>query len=466
MHRTTCSLSARVVLLMLALAWCGAASAVPHWRLHLTAPPPSVWHAPDPVSHNMRPTLITPWVNVQVNSGDTLSGLFSRVGLAASQWRALLKLGDSVDALRNLRSGETFHLRKTPDGRLAALHFSLSPANLLVVHRTAHGLAAEIEHLNTTTRHMVANGTVGASFSNSLQRAGTPAPIAAALAHVFDGRVDLSQTISTGDQFSIIYKAQFIDGERVDVGPVIAAVIHTNGRYYRAFRYVGSDNKVHYYDARGRPYEPGLERTPLDYLYVSSPFDRHRKNPVLGTVMPHTGVDLAATRGTPVHAAGDGVVASVGWLGGYGRLVKIEHAMGYSTRYAHLSRYADGLDEGDRVEQGEIIGYVGESGRTTGYHLHFEIRKNGVPHNPLTMKLPTGRPLSGAVLAAFTKRIQPLIARMGEDSTTSPTLLAANTAHPASRACIETDASNWLLALSSPQRDANPLRRMFCAAGA
>lgn len=450
-----------------------AGSLKPSWhasgQLHLamadTLTP--TWHELDLPYAGVLPTALTPWVHLEVEHGDTLSGLFDSVGLAASQWRAVLALDDTVDALRQLNPGDEFRLRKTLDGRLAALHFPLSAIETLVIYRTTEGLSATIKRRNTRSRRILVQGVVGTSFPRSLRRAGTPAQVATALARIYDGRIDLSTTMTPGDRFSIIYAAEFFAGRRVDVGPIVAASIHSDGRTLRAFRRVGSDGEAHYYDARGMPYQPSIKRTPLNYMYVSSPFNMHRVHPVLGVVRPHTGVDLAAPRGTPVHAAADGLVTFVGWISGYGRIVKIDHAMGYSTRYAHLSGFAEHLDEGDHVSQGQVIAFVGASGLATGYHLHFEIRKNGTPHNPLTMDLPSGEPLSGVAMAAFADRIQPLIARMSTGSTSAPTtLVAARTARTQRRqACSPSHAIDSLLATATERTGSRALSRVFCNPG-
>src|SRR5699024_9498891 len=209
--------------------------------------------------------------------------------------------------------GDHFRLRKTPDGRLAALHFPLGPTQTLVVRRSSTGLSATVEWLNSTTRRILAEGVVGTSLPASLRRAGVPARMATALAHIFEPRKNLAHSMRPGDRFSVIYAAKYVGGSPIDTGPIIAASIHTDGQTYRVFRQVTTGGEARYYDAGGQPFEPRIERTPLNYTHVSSAFDLHRRNPVLGIVRPHSGVDLAAPRGTEVHAAASGTVTLVGW---------------------------------------------------------------------------------------------------------------------------------------------------------
>lgn len=435
-------------------------------RLARSMPPTSDINTQAPqhyTSNNILQPQHGAWTPVTVQAGDTLSGLFDRLGLRSSQWRAILALGDVVAPLRHLSPGDTFRVRKTLNGHLAALHFPLTSTKTLVIRRRGGALSASVEHVNASNRHILAEGVVKQSLSAALQQAGAPARIATQLAHIFAGRIDLAQSVQPGDRFSVIYAAEFVNGSRVHTGPVIAASIHTQGRDLRAFRQMGSDHDSHYYDARGRSYQPSILRTPVNYTGVSSPFSMHRMHPILGIVRKHTGVDLAAPRGTPVHAAADGTVTYVGWISGYGRIVKLKHAMGYATRYAHMSAFADGLDEGDHVEQGQTIGYVGSSGLATGNHLHFEIRKNGVPHAPLKMALPSGKPLSGAVLTAFTNRIQPLIARLNGRVAPSNTLLASNKHFGQQQACATSGTINSVLALAPNQVEFNDLGQVFCA---
>ncbi|MBO6838055.1 MAG: M23 family metallopeptidase, partial [Alphaproteobacteria bacterium] len=160
------------------------------------------------------------------------------------------------------------------------------------------------------------------------------------------------------------------------------------------------DGRIDYYDAKGQSVRRALLRTPVEGARISSGFGK-RKHPILGYTKMHKGLDFAAPSGTPIYAAGDGVVEAAGWNGGYGRYIRIRHNGTYSTAYAHLSRIDSRIKPGARVDQRQIIGYVGTSGRSTGPHLHYEVHVNGRQTNPLGVKLPTGKTLAGAELARF-----------------------------------------------------------------
>ncbi len=449
-------------LFLLGLLWCLSAPAAQSLKLtsNQFSLPPGLGDELESVT----PAQITPWVQINVEPGDTLSALFQQAGLAADEWSDLPAPGKQVDPLRRLRPGDYFELRKTPDSQLAALRFPLNPVDTLVVTRTQAGLRSKIAHLNSQTRRLHASGRVGQSLPASLREAGIPGKIATALSNIYRWRTNLSHSMRPGDSFSVIYSAEFVDGERVATGPIIAASVQTRDGSHKAFLHADDDGQPRYYDPQGQPYRPAIRRTPVEYDHVSSPFDSSRVHPVLHVRRPHNGVDLAAERGTPVHAAADGEVTFVGSMRGYGRLVKIDHAMRYSTRYGHMSGFAPGLDAGDTVEQGQVIGYVGSTGTATGMHLHYEIRHEGIAHNPLIMKLPGGKPLPGSKLAAFSSRIQPLIAQLdGNTGMPSHTLIAAATGLGAYRTCAEAATINAALALA-PARAANErtLGQIFC----
>jgi murein DD-endopeptidase MepM/ murein hydrolase activator NlpD len=414
---------------------------------------------------------ITPWQQITVESGDSLSKIFARAGLPAREWVALLDLGDKVNPLEKLRPGDTLELRKTTGGRLAELRFELNAVDTLSISRSgladdasAPGpLEAEIVHLDTQTRRLSARGTVDGSLAQSLASAGVPSRVATQLAHIYRYRANLSRHMHPGDQFSVIYDAEYADGERVAAGPVIAASITTGGQNLKAFRAVNADGEVHYYDSEGKPYEPSLSRHPVNYSRISSPFNPNRLHPILHIRRPHWGVDMAAARGTPIHAAGDGTVTYVGRKHGYGRIVQLSHFDGYSTRYGHMYKFVDDLKRGDRVRKGQVIGYVGATGEATGPHLHYEVRRNGQAHNPLTMKLPDGQSIPRARLAAFTSRIQPLIARLDNVPDMPNTLIASSAGVDARHGCARASDVNAAFALApATTRRRHSLAELFC----
>ncbi|HET6726242.1 MAG TPA: M23 family metallopeptidase [Gammaproteobacteria bacterium] len=245
-------------------------------------------------------------------------------------------------------------------------------------------------------------GRIRQTLYQSARRTGMNRRLTLAFVRIFAGRVNYRHDIHAGDRFVVVCKGMG------DHRHIVAAELDLHGRQLQAFRHPDGNGKDAWYSANGKPLRPTLLRTPVDYTRVSSPFSLHRLNPVLHIYRPHYGVDLAAPAGTPVHAAGDGRVTFRGRDGGYGKLIIIDNAGPYTTRYGHLRRFAKGIKVGTRVRQGEVIGYVGATGLATGPHLHFEIRVDGKPHPPLKVALPREK-LAGTELVAYEEGIAPLI---------------------------------------------------------
>jgi murein DD-endopeptidase MepM/ murein hydrolase activator NlpD len=208
------------------------------------------------------------------------------------------------------------------------------------------------------------------------------------LAEIFGWDIDFALDVRAGDSFSVIYEKKYWLGRKIDDGPILAAEFVNNGRVYRAIGMRTNSGQLLYYAPNGRSLKQAFLRTPVKFSRVSSGYSDTRYHPILKLWRAHTGVDYAAPAGTPVRATAVGTVASISWNGGYGRTIEIDHGRAHSTVYAHLSRYRPELQIGSRVEQGEVIGYVGSSGLATGPHLHYEFRINGEHRNPLIYQAP------------------------------------------------------------------------------
>ena len=195
-------------------------------------------------------------------------------------------------------------------------------------------------------------------------------------------------------------------------GEILAAEFVNDGRAYRAVRYVGPNGRPDYYTPDGRPVRKAFLRYPVDYARISSGYSLARRHPILNRVRAHRGIDFAAPAGTPIKAAGAGRVVSRGWSGGYGNAVVLAHAGGITTLYGHMSRFASGLSAGDRVAQGEVIGYVGKTGLATAPHVHYEYRVNGAHKNPARVTVPKADPIPASLMADFKAKTAPLLARL------------------------------------------------------
>ena len=275
----------------------------------------------------------------------------------------------------------------------------------------------------TSAVHAVIKG----SLYQTVIDAGLDLPLAIQLRDIFSSKVDFRRDLRAGDWFTAIYAPQNPSSAAGGTRKIIAAALSIRGQVYRAFLFQdgGAGAVAQYFTATGQSLRQSILRAPLNYSHISSGFSLHRLDPVLGVTRPHFGVDYAAPMGTPVGAAADGYIHFVGDGGGYGNLVMITSFGKYETYYAHLKRFAPGLHVGSRVQQGHVIGYVGESGEATGPHLHYGIRVNGRWYDPLTVALPNGKPLPKAAWSEFQQQVAALLPELQgpgtmQASTTSP----------------------------------------------
>lgn len=273
-----------------------------------------------------------------------------------------------------------------------------------------------------------ASGTITDTLYESCLRAGLPSSLIMELADLFAFDIDFTSDLRVGDTFSVYFEQTVSDGRLVKAGPILAAVMQVSGRTYQAYYYELPDGYRDYFDEKGQSLRKMFLKAPLSYRRISSTFTYRRFHPVLKIYRPHLGIDYAAPTGTPVSALGDGKVVFKGWKGGFGRYVEIKHNATYKTTYGHLSRFAKGLKVGDRVRQGDVIGYVGSSGLATGPHLDFRFYKNGKPVNFLKTTFPHARSVPKKLMADFqaarerywAKLQGPAVARVDQPSAASP----------------------------------------------
>jgi murein DD-endopeptidase MepM/ murein hydrolase activator NlpD len=252
---------------------------------------------------------------------------------------------------------------------------------------------------------------ISGSLAKSAKKAGIANALIFEFSRIFNWDVEYQKKVRKGDVVKIIYEGSFLGDKLIKVGNILAGEIVMQGKSNIAIRYK-IKNSVHYYTERGENLSKAFMRFPLQYFKISSPFNARRMNPILHIIRPHEGVDLKAPYGTPIKAVGSGTIAYQGREGGYGKLVMIRHSSVYSTRYAHLSQFAKGLHKGSVVEQGQVIGYIGQTGFATGPHLHFEFRINGVAYDPVKVKLPSGNAIPANQKDAFLAYAKPLLEKL------------------------------------------------------
>jgi murein DD-endopeptidase MepM/ murein hydrolase activator NlpD len=351
---------------------------------------------------------------VALRRGDTLAGVLSREGVARADIHAVVMALKPYYDPRHLRAGQdvevTLASHDAATGTAAATHLlrvAISPdieRALRAERRDDGGFAIE-EVVTPLQASMVrVAGEIRSNVYLALAKAGMPSELILGLIQMFSYTVDFQRDIQPGDRFEILYETFYDqDGRAVRTGEIQFGRLILGGKEFRLYRYVTDDGRVGYYDAEGRSNRKALMRTPIDGARLSSGFGM-RRHPVLGYSRMHRGVDFAAPQGTPIMAAGDGVVEFVGRKSGYGNFIKLRHFAGYSTGYAHLSRFAKTIQNGAKVRQGDIIGYVGSTGLATGPHLHFEVFRNGNQIDPASADLPEHQLLAGAEREKFASR--------------------------------------------------------------
>lgn len=353
------------------------------------------------------------WVTLKVQPGDTLSGLLSQHGVTAGQIHHLVNGDQRLQALASIRPGDTLQLALDEDGELNALRYQ--PSRVSTVEATfKDGDWNVSSHTREYQRRpRFAKATINDSLFMAGQAAGISDNMTMQLANLFGWDVDFVQDIRQGDHFRVLYEELYLDGKKVGESNILAAEFWNRNRHLTAYRFRHRNGEVEYMDADGHAMRKEFIRTPVAFTRISSRFSTGRKHPILNRVRKHEGIDYAAPRGTPIKAAGKGKVIFAGVKGGYGNVIILKHGQKYSTLYAHMNHFARGMHVGERVEQGDTIGYVGMTGLATGPHLHYEFRVNGVHRNPLTVPLPEAKGVNSDERPRFLAQAGQLQAQMG-----------------------------------------------------
>lgn len=352
------------------------------------------------------------WQQVTVQSGDNLSNLFSQQGLSARVVYDISRTPRFGELLTNIRPGQTLEFRINNNNELTRLRYVRSKLSSIVFHKNEQTYQAEEVILKPEIRTAYAEGVISNSLFLASQKAGLTEKLTMELAGIFGWDVDFALDIRKGDTFNVVYEERYLDGKKLANGKILAATFVNQGKGYTAIHYTDSKGNSSYYSPDGRSMRKAFLRTPVDFTRISSRFNLNRLHPIFKTKRPHRGVDYAAPTGTPIKAAGDGRIKFTGWQNGYGNVVFIEHPNNTVTVYAHQSRLNKRLKRGSRVNQGDIIGYVGSTGWATGPHLHYEFRVNGVHRNPVTVKLPDAKPVSKSEMARFKQHTADILAQL------------------------------------------------------
>lgn len=363
---------------------------------------------------------MTVWQNIEVKSGDNLSAIFSKVGLSDQDLFRVLNSSDEAKVLNRVYPGYKLDFLIPDDGELEQLRLLKSPLEgyLFTLNNNNYDVESIVNFPQLKPAFKV--GTIADSLFMAGQREQIPAVTIMEMANIFGGVIDFILDPRTGDDFSILYEEKFLDDEFIGHGDILATQYTNQGKTFTAVRYIDEEGEVGYYNADGESMRKAFLRSPLDVFRISSNFNPNRRHPILNTIRAHKGTDYAAPRGTPIRATSDGQVTRASRYGSFGNLVIIKHAGGFETKYAHLSKYGNGIKKGRRVRQGDIIGYVGSTGGATGPHLHYEFLMSGVHQNPRTIidKLPKAESIEPAKMDRFNSQTASLLQRFSEMNST------------------------------------------------
>jgi len=351
------------------------------------------------------------WLEHRIRPGESFFQAMRAMGFGPGTVQSVMDAGQQARSLLDLKPGQVLRANAA-DGELLALDLEIDPLNKLEVRRDFDGYSALLHTRPTQTVQTQAAGVINSSLYMSAQQAGLSDRLILELAEMFGWDIDFTQDLQPGDRFAVIYNELTLDGEKVRDGDILAAEFVNKGKVLRAVRYSDPDGRVAVYRPDGSSMRKAFSRNPLPVTRITSRFNPNRLHPIFKTVRPHRGVDYGAATGTPVQVTGDGQVAFAGRQGGYGNVVIVDHGRGNRTLYAHLSRFAPRMRVGQRVNQGQVIGYVGSTGWATGPHLHYEFQVNGQTRDPLTVALPNAQPLPDAYRRHFLTQTSGWVAKL------------------------------------------------------
>lgn len=343
----------------------------------------------------------------RVRSGDTLATLLDRLGVDDNEAASFIKSDPIARNVMQLKAGKRVQAQTSEDGELNWLSSTISSGRNeavrnIVITREGGKLKAVEAPVAMERRIEMRSGTIKSSLFAATDAAQIPDNIASQIVDMFSTDIDFGSDLRRGDRFNIVYETFWQNGEYVHAGRVLAGEFMNGPATYQSvwFEDPSSAQSGGYYGFDGKSLKKAFLKSPLEFTRISSGFSV-RKHPISGLWKAHKGVDFAAATGTPIRAAGDGTIDFAGKQGGYGNMVVIKHWSNYSTAYAHMSRFATNLRKGAKVSQGQVIGYVGTTGWSTGPHLHYEFRVNNQARNPMTVDIPNAQPLAASQMQRF-----------------------------------------------------------------
>lgn len=356
-----------------------------------------------------------------VEKGDTVIKMLAGADSQAAQ--DYINAARRVFSMRAFRDGQPYVVvTDAATGKVKRFEYEIDSRRRLVVEGMEQPVA-RVEAIEYTTLLSTVNAVIDDNLFQAVADAGERPQLALRLAELFGSEINFIRDLQEGDSFAVLVEKRYREGEYKGYGRILAAHFTNKGKKFEAYLFREGNRSASYYNNKGENVRKSLLQAPLAFTRVTSRFTKNRLHPILGYTRPHEGVDYAAPTGTPVKAVGEGVVTQRGWSGGYGNQVIVRHGGGLESLYAHLSGYARGLKTGQKVRQGEVIGFVGMTGLATGPHLDFRLRQSGRFINPAKAINPRGEPVSKSAMAAFEKVMaQELALLKGEQSTSDYTV--------------------------------------------
>jgi murein DD-endopeptidase MepM/ murein hydrolase activator NlpD len=338
-----------------------------------------------------------------VDAGQSFYDLVTENGGSDADVIEMARSARKVFNLKKIKAGRSYEITPDADGTLKRFIYETDAEHRFILERDGRGWSARMETIQYDIRTKVAHGRIESSLYLSLQEACEDPVLAVELADIYAWDIDFALDLREGDAYGILYEQRWADGRYIGPGRILAARFINQGQTYDAVYFEDRNGYADYYDGKGESLQKQFLKSPLRFKYISSYFSRSRMHPILKIRRPHLGVDYAAPYGTPVRASADGRVIFVGRKGGMGKMIKIRHNGAYTTAYGHLSRYAKRSRTGRTVSQGDVIGYVGSTGLSTGPHLHYSFYRNGHLVNPMRIRNPKAKPVPAADLSVFKK---------------------------------------------------------------
>ena len=344
------------------------------------------------------------WESLSIGRGQSFYVAMTSAGVSHEEIMSLVKACKPATNFRRVQSGDTFQIKHNEDGTLTAFHSELDAEHYLIATRDGNSWNTEIGAYQLERTVSGVKGTINSSLFEALVEEKADPQLATQLSEILGWDIDFFRDLRKGDQFTILYEEFTRDGKKVRDGNILAAHFVNQGREYSAYLYENKLGFPAYYDEKGGSLEKQFLRAPLKYSRISSNFSSRRYHPVHHIYRPHYGVDYAAPTGTPVYATANGTVLNRQRKGGNGNYIHLRHGNGYETYYLHLSRFARGLHVGQKVKQGDVIGFVGMTGVATGPHLDYRVKHSGKWLNPRKLDLPPAAPVEDERRPQFTQR--------------------------------------------------------------